>query len=413
MLELPARVAVDSRGPDFPTLDDRCRRVGFAAAGEIWVADLSDGRFVHVSVGPGGRPADQRSGLPALSGDGRRIAFDSAASNLVPGPQNRHDHVFLRDLGTWAIERVSRSTAGEPARGANLAWGGGISLSRDGRTVAFPSHAANLVPGDTNHAVDVFVRDTREDRTFRASVASDGGQGDGDSGHPSLSADGRRIAFASDAANLVADDGGGRRDVFVRDLAAGVTRRVSRAHGGGEADGPSDAPALSADGRWVAFASEATNLVPDDRNGARDVFLHDLASGRTVRIGVGRDGAEPDGASDLPAPSGDGARVAFVSRAANLVPGDANGVPDVFLWDRARDGVARLSVAADGREADDESGAWGLAISTDGRCVAFGSFAGNLVAGDANRRPDVFVAELLPEGEAAAVHSREWSPGSP
>ncbi len=202
------------------------------------------------------------------------------------------------------------------------------------------------------------------------------------------------MAFFSDATNLVKSDRNGVRDVFVRDRAAGRTVRISLAYDGGEADGPSDIATISSDGRTVAFASDATNLVADDANEQRDVFVHELETGRTERISVASDGSEADGPSDFPSISADGSHIAFVSRASNLVPGDRNGVPDVFVVDRASGRVIRASVSSAGEEANDESGAWGIALSGDGRCVAFGSFASNLVEDDDNQRPDVFVAEL-------------------
>jgi Tol biopolymer transport system component len=393
-LDLSAEVAVDSMGADFPTVDAACRTVGFSTAGEIYVTDLATRVFRRVTVDAAGGPSNQRSGVPRLSADATVIAFDSAASNLVPGRQNRHDHVFLRNLETWSIARVTQSPDGVQANNANLAYGGSISLSRDGRFVAFSSYASNLVPGDTNEKVDAFVRDTGLGTNERVSVGPGGEQGDGDSAGPTLSGDASRVAFFSDAANLVPGDGNRVRDVFVRDRAAGATRRVSLAPEGGDANGPSDLAVISADGRTIAFASDASNLVAGDANGERDVFVHHLETGHTQRVSTAADGSDANGASDFPSISADGRRVAFVSSASNLVAGDRNGVPDVFVADRDRGWLIRASVASDGTQANDESGAWGIELSDDGRCVVFGSFASNLVQGDDNARPDVFIAEL-------------------
>jgi Tol biopolymer transport system component len=153
------------------------------------------------------------------------------------------------------------------------------SISADGRYVAFDSGASNLVPGDSNNAQDVFVRDRENGTTERVSLASDGAEGNSASGEPSLSADGRYVAFASFASNFASGDGNGTRDIFVRDRESGTTERVSVASNGGEANGRSDAPSMSAGGRYVAFESIATNLVPGDSNIARDVFLHDRSGG--------------------------------------------------------------------------------------------------------------------------------------
>ncbi len=183
-IQLTPEVAVDSMGADFPTIDAACRTVGFSSAGEIYVKGIPDGIVRRVTVDAQGGPTNQRSGIPRLSADGAKIAFDSAASNLVPGPQNRHDHVFLRDLDTWEIVRVTQSPEGEQANDANIAYDGSISLSRTGRHVAFSSHASNLVAGDTNGVVDAFVRDVRIGANERVSLSSDGDQGDGDSAGP-------------------------------------------------------------------------------------------------------------------------------------------------------------------------------------------------------------------------------------
>jgi Tol biopolymer transport system component len=393
-IELTSDVAIDSLGADFPTVDGACHTVGFSSAGHIYVTDLARQLFRRVTVNAAGGAANQRSGIPKLSADATQIAFDSAASNLVPGKQNRHDHVFLRNLETWSIVRVTQSPEGEQANDASIAFDGSISLSRDGRFVAFASYASNLVPGDTNERVDAFVRDIELGSNERVSVASSGEQGEGNSAGPTLSGDASRVAFFSEAANLVPEDANGVSDVFIRDRIDGTIRRISLALDGSDANGPSDVAMISADGRSIAFASDASNLVPDDANQERDVFVHDLESGRTERISEAADGSDPDGASDFPSISADGRRVAFVSRASNLVPDDRNSVPDVFVADVAGGWVIRVSVAFNGTEANEESGAWGIELSDDGRCVVFGSFASNLVEGDDNARPDVFVAEI-------------------
>jgi Tol biopolymer transport system component len=183
-------------------------------------------------------------------------------------------------------------------------------------------------------------------------------------------------------------------DVFVRNRVDGTTRRISLAPDDRDANGASDIAMISADGRTIAFASDASNLVSGDANQEKDIFVHDLESGRTQRISQATDGSDPNGASDFPSISADGRRVAFVSHASNLVPDDRNGVPDVFVADVASGWVIRVSVASDRTEANEESGAWGIDLSQDGRCVVFGSFASNLIEGDDNARPDVFVAEL-------------------
>jgi Tol biopolymer transport system component len=220
------------------------------------------------------------------------------------------------------------------------------------------------------------------------------GQADGASYAPSLSRDGRLVAFASEATNLVADDTNGVADVFVRDSTTGQTARISLAAGGREASVPSDAPALSGTGRFVAFSSESGELVPRDHNADRDAFLHDRETGRTVLVSVAEGGEEANGASDNPVVSEDGSTVAFVSAASNLVADDHNDRPDVFLRDLVRGETVRLSVGVRGIEANEESGAFGVAMSSDGSCVAFESYASNLVPEDGDGMVDVFVRQV-------------------
>lgn len=266
------------------------------------------------------------------------------------------------------------------------------SISADGRYVAFTSGASNLVPGDTNGRRDVFVRDNVAGTTARVSVAADGSQADADSYYTAISGDGRYVAFASDASNLVPDDTNGRIDVFVRDIAAGTTARVSVGSDGSQADGHSEWPQISGDGRYVAFFSGASNLVPDDTNWKADVFVHDNVTGSTTRVSVGSDGTQGDADSDRPSISSDGRYVAFSSNASNLVPGDTNGSTDVFVRDVVAATTTRVSVNSDGSQAEGNSRQ--PSISSDGRYVAFSSSASNLVVGDTNWAPDVFVHRI-------------------
>ncbi|MDQ3991121.1 MAG: hypothetical protein M3245_02260, partial [Actinomycetota bacterium] len=193
-----------------------------------------------------------------------------------------------------------------------------------------------LVSGDTNAVSDVFVRDRQEGTTERVSMTTGGAEANAHSWDPSLSADGRHVAFRSTASNLVPADTNGAPDAFVHDRITGATERVSVSSHGAEAGANADSniPGLSADGRHVAFQSTASNLVPGDGNGAADVFVHDRATGITERVSVVSDGAEANASSLMPTISADGRHVAFPSMASNLVPGDANGAADVFVHDQ-------------------------------------------------------------------------------
>jgi hypothetical protein len=225
----------------------------------------------------------------------------------------------------------------------------------------------------------------------RISVSADGGDPDGDSGGPDISGNGGYIAFLSSASNLVASDTNGFRDIFVRDVAQGVTTRVSVASDGTEGDGHAGVfPSISADGSLVAFSSEATNLVANDNNNSLDVFVHDLETGETTRVSVSSTGDEGDQGSYFPSISEDGLFVAFSSTASNLVPNDTN-IRDVFIHDLTTHETVRVSERAGGGTSDGGSHTFPESISADGKRVAFVSIATNLVSDDTNAGWDVFI----------------------
>ena len=351
---------------------------------------------VLVSVSGSGRQGNHDSFAAAISAHGRYIAFLSWATNLVPGDTNGRLDVFRRDRSTGATIRVSVSSSGAQARCSDP-WGcsGPASMSADGRFVAFVSSAGNLLPGDTNHVSDVFVHDCVTGRTTRVSVGRGGRQGNGASASAAISADGRFVAFTSAASNLVGHDTNVTSDVFVHDRSTGRTRRVSVSSAGVEGNRDSEEPAISAHGRYVAFTSDASNLVAGDTNRIADVFVHDRNTGRTTRVSVSSGEAQAAGfptgtGSNSPAISADGRYVAFHSEAQNLVRRDTNDTFDIFVRDRRLGTTLRVNVSSNGSQADAET-LGGPVISPDGRLVAFTSLATNLVPGDVNGITDAFV----------------------
>ncbi len=371
--------------------------------GDVFVVDRDTGGIERVSVSSAGQEGNDSSGgsegspFPAISADGRYVAFESCASNLVPGDANGCSDVFVYDRQTSSIERVSVASGGGDANADSY----GPSISADGWYVAFDSDASNLVPGDTNGYPDVFVRDRQTGITERVSLASGGAQGNWDSMRASISGDGRYVAFESWASNLVPGDANDRTDVFVYDRQTSSIERVSVASDGTEANGFSWEPSVSADGRYVAFESYASNLVTGDTNGSCDVFVHDRQSGSTERVSVASGGGDANADSYGPSISADGWYVAFDSDASNLVPGDTNGYPDVFVRDRQTGITERVSLASGGAQGNWDS--MRASISGDGRYVAFESLASNLVSDDANGVDDVFVGDLGGRGGVTGV----------
>src|SRR5258705_2849575 len=266
----------------------------------------------------------------SISSDGRYVSFSSTASNVVPGDTNGTWDVFVRDRLTGSTTRVSVGPGG--AQGNDISSNG--SMSADGRYVAFLSLATNLVSGDTNGRTDVFVRDVQTGTTAIASVSSAGVLSNGTSTWLSISANGRYVVFSSNATNLVAGDTNGRYDVFVRDLVTGTTTMASVSSAGAQGNGDSGtapSPAISSDGRIVVFASDAGNLVTGDVNGTSDVFVHDMQTGATTQISVSSAGVQGNDFSSVPSMSPDGRYIAFYSSANNLAAGDTNGMADVFV----------------------------------------------------------------------------------
>jgi Tol biopolymer transport system component len=274
----------------------------------------------------GGQATGGGSHYPCISADGRYVAFYSSATDLVPGDTNTSKDVFRKDLHTGAIVRCSTDAAGSQVSGASAF----PSISADGRYVAFASEAATLVSGDSNGKQDIFRKDVLTGAIVRCSTTASGGEVTGASSDPSISADGRYVAFASEAATLVSGDSNGKQDIFRKDLETGAIVRCSTTVVGGQLGQPSYNPSIGSDGSYVAFESDSPNLVESDFNGARDIFRKDLQTGATAICSTDAAGNEGNAAAYDACVSADGRFVAFYSSASNLVPGDTNAQGDIF-----------------------------------------------------------------------------------
>jgi TolB protein len=356
---------------------------------DVFLRDRQTASTTLISVSLTGTPADSSSYGNAVSADGRYVMVTSLASNLVPGDGGDNVfQVYVRDRWLRTTSRVSESGTGVPANGSTY----GNAMSPDGRYLALASDATNLVPGDTNDATDVFIRDRARNTIDRVNVSTAGAEANAGSYEVAVSADGRYVAFTSDATNLVPGDTNDATDVFIRDRARNTTSRLSLSGGGRQADAGSRHVSLSSDGRYVAFTSDATNLVPGDTNGNSDVFVRDRDRNGTERMSLSGVAAQAVGDSYDTSLSSDGRYVAFTSDAANLVPGDTNGNSDVFVRDRRSRAITRASLSSIGVEGNDFSA--GPALAPDGRFIAFDSIATNLVPGDTNAVGDVFLRRL-------------------
>jgi uncharacterized repeat protein (TIGR01451 family) len=347
----------------------------------------SHGITAPISVDPAGAigndssvAGDHLGDYGDMTPDGRFVVFASLASNLVPGDTNGVGDVFVRDRRTAVTERVSLGLKGAEGNGdSNFAgFSTAPSISDDGRYVAFKSDASNLVRGDRNGVTDVFVRDRVAGMTERISVDSAGNEAPGGGDDPSISPDGRYVAFETSGF-----DGDFAQDIYLRDRTAGTTTRISVSHDGSEVFGTSEDPAV-ANGPVVAFSSNASNLVADDGDSNVDVFVRDLSGATPVteRVSVSSDEqpANEFSSSREPAISADGRYVAFSSDAMNFTATPQTQLfSDVFVRDRQAGTTALASANASGGEADGQSE--DPELSNDGRFVAFASFASDLVAG--------------------------------
>lgn len=322
-------------------------------------------------------------------GEGRFVAFVSSTTGLTStsGSTGGFRQIYWRDRLTGTNTLVSASAAGVPGNNDSVA----PAISADGLTVVFESYANNLVAGDANGVRDVFVWSATHPElgARRISVGPGGAEANSESFEPVVSGDGRVVAFSSGASNLAPGvSGTSTINVYRRDLIAGTNTLIS-ADGSGLGVGGSK-PALSEDGSRLAFYSFASTLVAGDTNGLWDIFVFDAGTGRNTRVSLTSTGGERDQGSEsasrvvAPAISGNGRFVAFATTATNMVPGDTNGLQDVFVVDTQNGGVVRASTGVSGAQgnADSPMGQGErVSLSYDGSWVGFSTFASNLGAG--------------------------------
>jgi Tol biopolymer transport system component len=343
---------------------------------DIFVKDLVTGAIERVSVVLDSQENVRNSFAPSISGDGRFVAFYSVAFNLAPGD------IFVKDRQTGLIQRVIIGST---------PYSSFPKMSSDGRFVAYDSEADNPNLGDTNSTTDVFVADWSKGVYEHINQTADGIKGNSFSNGPSISSDGRFVAFASGANNLVVGDINNQFDVFVKDRQTGTIELVSTTQEGIQGNGESYIPAISANGRFVAFTTTANNFAFDETPTIprQKVFLKDRLKGTLELVNLGRVNGNYD--VYYQSLSADGRFIAFNSWANDLVAGDENSDQDVFVKDRITGQIRRVSVGMDGSEPNGDSGL--PFISSDGRYIGFASGASNLVPGDTNGKGDIFVAE--------------------
>ncbi|MBL8842682.1 MAG: hypothetical protein JNL90_14270 [Planctomycetes bacterium] len=385
---------------------------------DVFVRDRQLGTTTLVSVALTGLSGNNFSFLDSMSPDGRFIVFTSGAYDLVKFDTNQQGDIFLHDRdpdgngvfdeGNATIVRASLGNTGVEAN----AYSSGAGVTADGGTVVFRSDASNLVTGDSNGVSDIFVRDLAAGTTTRVSVSTTGKQSNGYSNECAISRDGTVVMFSSYASNLIASDTNGRQDVFVRDLVAGTTGRVSNGNGGVESDSDALSFSMSDDGQRVVFWSHATNLVSGDTNNAPDVFLRDRTAGTTTRLSVSEAGVQGNGSSSQGQLSPNGAFVVFSSSADNLagIETNRNG-QDVFVRDLVAGTIRKVSVHPSGKEGDSSSNCY--AISDDGLFVAMLESAFDLIGGDANGIYDLLIRDrTLPDPQASWQNYGAGWPGT-
>ena len=354
-------------------------------ATDCFLTNRISGQTSLVSRSTAGAVGNSSSWNPSVSADGRRVAFDSYASNLAGSDMNGTRDIFVRDLVNGSTTCVSVTPAGQPASGYSMLYFA-RSLSSDGQVVVFESEAPDLVAGDSGGVRDVFARDLERGTTTRLSQSPSGLGGNGTSGSACISAGGRWVAFVSNSSNLAPGASGTISNVYRHDRQTGENLLISRSVAGIEWPTGSYFPSISSDGRFVAFVSACPSIVPGDSNGTEDVFVFDCSTLQTSIVSRTPSGLPGNGRSTVPAISADGNFISFESLAGNLVPG-YGGWWSCFVWERSTSTMRFMNLGAAGPSS---GGAYYPSLSQSGTFVSFHSADSSLVSGDSNGNHDIF-----------------------
>ena len=362
---------------------------------DAFVRDTLLGITTLVSTSSAGVQANSFTGQVEISADGKSVAFESLATNLVAGDSNGVYDIYVKSLTDGTLVRASTTTTGVGATGGAST---NPSLSADGKMVVFTSSATNLATGDSNGVGDIFVKNLFTGELTLVSANSSGTIGNGASDFASISADGRYVSFTSSATNLVSGDTNGVDDVFRKDLQTGEIIRVSTSATGvqGNSTSSTSSSSISADGRYVAFISTSSNFTSTDSNPSADAFVKDLVTGEITNVHNNADGVQGIGAVAEVNISADGRFVAIESSAANMDTGDSNGTFDIFRKDRQSGTLTRVSVSTSGAISNGYNRR--SSMSADGRYIAFDTLATNLISASTNGPQDVFVRDLTRVG---------------
>lgn len=357
---------------------------------DVFIRDRTSASLERVSISSSGAQSSYLSRSASISTDGRYISFESMGT-LAPGVGSGVFQIYRRDRVSGVTELVSSNSSGVAGTAHSMR----SSISADGRYVLFYSSANNLIAGDNNSARDVFIKDMQTGGVERISVSSTGVAGNGDSFEAAMSSDTRFISFTSMATNLTGGTIARQRHTYLRDRQTGSTKLISKTSAGVLANQPTFSPALTDDGRYVVYYSKASNLAAGTSGANIQILLYDGISGNTALLsrGVtshGHDGPEGNDLSYSPSISADGRFVAFTSFANNLISGDNNGVSDILLLDRQTNELQIISQSENG-ELGNGAAIGTPALSRSGNSIAFSTYASNLLAGDTNNVADIFV----------------------